>query len=208
MRLAGKLVILVIGASIFQLIDVGVIIAQEASPTSARALPGRDRWQPRPPERIEHLEKLRGRPADLTESREERVEVVAGRLADRLGEIIGRFTSIIGRLHQHIARIQARADDLNDQPGVDTSAVDAALASAQTHLSLAEQAASDLKDEIGALEDATTPRAIVATFRGGMAQIRSHLLAAREQIRGALRMLVSLAGESRLTTTPARPPAL
>lgn len=206
MKTTGKLAILLLAATL-AVVTSSQVAAAEASPTVAPTWPARDRWQQRPAERPERLEKLREQQADLKERRQERVDAQAEQLKARLQQIIDRFTNIIDRLRQHMARIQARADELNDQRGIDTSAVDAALDNAQTYLSEAEQAASDLKAQIGTLDDATTPGAIVATFRGGMAQIRTRLLAAREQIRVALRTLVSLAGESRLTTTPTPPPA-
>lgn len=152
--------------------------------------------------RKEHQEELRDRQDDrresieqkregLQEHREDRREDRDERLRDgqkeRIQNHITRFTRILNvaieRAHKFIARVDARADELDAQ-GKNTAPARAYLATAEAELVLVKTALDDIQDDLDEIIATTTPQTR-ESLKSLLGDTKDVLNDAKENIRDA-----------------------
>lgn len=179
----------VIAASIsLILFSVVPVLAQEASPT---AVPTGSRR-----ERIEE------RRQEIQDRRDQRKQDIVNRMKTRLAAVVDRMNNVVKRLREHVAKIRARAQELNTNRGADVSAVETSLKSAEEKISSAETKIANLKASIESLDETTTlPRTVAQTFRQGAQEIHKLFQDTRKDLVAAVKALRDAAKASRPTVT-------
>jgi chromosome segregation ATPase len=139
----------------------------------------------------------------LAEIKDDRKQKVAENLADRFSSIndkwVTHWNSVLDRLSEILAKVDARADTLASE-GKDVSAVKTAISAAETAISGAEEAINEQAGKIYEFEIDTEEnlgqnvKAAIAEFHEDLRSVQTLIKDAREAVGGAIRALKNVVG--------------